>query len=156
MIDEKRRDYYAGGLLIVMGASAAYIGSSYQIGSLTKMGPGFFPTCLGVLLAFMGVLVSLAASTTATASGPDLHHGIQASPDWRGWTCIGGSVIAFITLSEYAGLLPATFFCVFIAAAGDRSSTLKGSAALAAGITVFGLVLFSYVLRVQIPIIRGL
>lgn len=155
MIDEKRRDYYAGGLLFLMGASTAYIGSTYQIGTLTRMGPGFFPVCLGVLMAFMGVLVALSARA-ANAAGPgDIHHGVQLHPDWRGWTCIGGSVIAFILLAQYAGLLPATFSCVFIAACGDRTSTLKGSLALATGITIFALVLFSYFLRVQIPVIRG-
>src|SRR5436853_136700 len=140
--------------MIVMGLSAAYIGSTYNLGTLTKMGPGFFPACLGVLMAFMGVLIALANARAAGAPmAVDPHHGIAAVPDWRGWACICGAVIGFIVLAEYAGLLPATFFCVFIAALGDRSATLKASALLAAGITAFGLVLFSYVLRVQIPVI---
>ena len=158
MIDEKRREYYAGGLLFVVGASAATIGSGYQVGSLTRMGPGFFPTCLGVLLAFMGILVALASMGPKASTAPvvDTHHAMPAHPDWRGWSCIIGSVAAFIILAEYAGLLPATFFCVLIACFGDRTANLKGSLALSAGITIFGLVLFSYILRVQIPVIRGL
>jgi hypothetical protein len=158
MIDEKRREYYAGGLLVLVGGATAYIGSGYQVGTLTRMGPGFFPTCLGVLLAFMGILVALAAiNTKPAAPAPvDVMHSMPSHPDWRGWGCILGSVIAFIILAEYAGLLFATFFCVFIACCGDRTATLKGSLALSAGITVFGLILFSYVLRVQIPVIRGL
>jgi hypothetical protein len=156
MIDAKRREYYAGGLLFLVGGSAAYLGSGYQIGTLTRMGPGFFPTCLGVLLAFMGILVALAAISTKSEPEPvDILHAMPSHPDWRGWSCIIGSVVAFILLSEYAGLLPATFFCVFIACWGDRTANLKGSLALSAGITVFGLVLFSYILRVQIPVIRG-
>jgi hypothetical protein len=158
MIDEKRREYYAGGLLFVVGASAAYIGSGYQVGTLTRMGPGFFPTCLGILLAFMGILVALASMGPKSATAPaiDALHSMPAHPDWRGWACIIGSVAAFITLAEYAGLLPATFCCVFVACMGDRTANLKGSLALSAGITLFGLLLFSYVLRVQIPVIRGL
>jgi hypothetical protein len=157
MIDAKRREYYAGGLLILVGGAAAIIGSGYQIGTLTRMGPGFFPTCLGVMLAFMGILVALAAMTTKP-TGPepvDAMHAMPAHPDWRGWSCILGSVVAFILLAEYAGLLAATFFCVFIACWGDRTATLKASLALAAGITVFALILFAYILRVQIPVVRG-
>jgi hypothetical protein len=160
MIDETRREYYAGGLLMLIGAGTAYIGSGYQVGTLTRMGPGFFPTCLGVLLTFMGVLVTLASFSSQKSAAPppivDLMHATPAHPDWRGWSCIIGSVLAFIALSEYAGLLAATFFCVFIACLGDRTATLKGSVALSTGITIFGLLLFSYVLRVQIPVIRGL
>ena len=158
MIDETRREYYAGGLLMLIGAGTAYIGSGYQVGTLTRMGPGFFPTCLGVMMAFMGILVAL-ASVNAKKSGAapvvDLHNAMPSHPDWRGWSCIIGSVVAFIVLAEYAGLLPATFVCVFVACFGDRTATLKDSTLLAGGVSAFALILFSYVLRVQIPVIRG-
>ena len=52
MISEKRRDLYAGGLVFLIGSGAAIIGSKYTIGSLTKMGPGFFPAALGVVLFY--------------------------------------------------------------------------------------------------------
>ncbi len=158
MISESRRDYYAGGLMILIGSGAAVIGTSYKVGSLTQMGPGFFPVCLGVMLAAMGVLIALAASAGAKA-GPDImdaHHALPSHPDWRGWGCIIGSVAAFIILAEYAGLAPATFFCVFVGASGDNDSNMKSSALLAGGITIFAIALFSFVLHVQIPIVRGL
>ena len=158
MISESRRDYYAGGLMILIGGGAAVIGSTYKVGSLTQMGPGFFPVCLGVMITFMGVLIALAASVGAKAGADimDAHHALPAHPDWRGWGCIIGSVAAFILLAEYAGLAPATFFCVFIGACGDNDSNVKSSALLAGGVTVFAIALFSFVLQVQIPIVRGL
>jgi hypothetical protein len=159
MISEERRDYYAGALMIVVGASAAFIGAKYQIGTLTKMGPGFFPTCLGVLLVFMGILIAIAAKTGGGGGSHglvDAMHGVQTRPDWRGWSCIIGSVISFIVLADNVGLAAATFACVFIGASGDKESTVKGSALLALGITVFAIILFSYILRVQIPVIKGL
>ena len=158
MISEGRRDYYAGGLMILIGSGAAVIGSTYKVGGLTQMGPGFFPVCLGVLIVIMGVLIMLAARAGAKG-GPDImdaHHALPSHPDWRGWGCIIGSVFAFLVLSDYAGLAPATFFCVFIAASGDNDSHVKASALLAAGITVFAILLFSFVLHVQIPVLRGL
>ena len=158
MISEGRRDYYAGGLMILIGSAAAVIGSTYKVGGLTQMGPGFFPVCLGVMLAAMGVLIALAARAGSTG-GPDImdaHHALPSHPDWRGWGCIIGSVAAFIILAEYAGLAPATFFCVFIGACGDNDSRVKASALLAGGITIFAIALFSFVLHVQIPIVRGL
>ena len=158
MISEDRRDYYAGALMIVIGASAAFIGAKYQVGTLTKMGPGFFPTCLGVLLVAMGILIALAARAGGGGSHGmiDSLHAVNANPDWRGWGCIIGSVFSFIILADTVGLAAATFSCVFVGASGDRESTVKGSAALAFGITAFAIFLFSYILRVQIPVIRGL
>ena len=51
-------------------------------------------------------------------------------------------------------MAPATFACVFVSALGDRTATLKSSLVLAAGVTVFGVLLFSYLLKVPFPIFR--
>ncbi|MDB5650867.1 MAG: tripartite tricarboxylate transporter TctB [Hyphomicrobiales bacterium] len=158
MISDGRRDYYAGTLMILIGVGAAYLGSTYQVGTLTRMGPGYFPLVLGVLLTFLGILIALSARRSAAEEPAGLIeslHSVPAHPDWRGWSCVIGSVVSFIVLAEYAGLLPATFACVFIGAMGDRTATLKVSALLASGISVFALVLFAYILHVQIPIVRG-
>jgi hypothetical protein len=45
-----KRDYYAGGLMLLLGVGAAVTGSGYKIGSLAKMGPGFMPVVLGVVV----------------------------------------------------------------------------------------------------------
>ena len=45
----------------------------------------------------------------------------------------------------------ATFACVFVSALGDKGSTLLGSFILAVGISVFGVLLFSYLLQVSMP-----
>ena len=55
---------------------------------------------------------------------------------------------------QILGLLPATFACVFVAALGDRDTTLKGAAILSASVTVFGILLFSYLLKVSMPILK--
>ncbi|MEJ0045599.1 MAG: hypothetical protein WDN04_05275 [Rhodospirillales bacterium] len=46
----------------------------------------------------------------------------KLAPEWRGWICIVASVLAFVVLGKYGGLLPATFAIVFIAALGDRDN----------------------------------
>jgi hypothetical protein len=152
MMNETRRDHYAGALVALIGAGAAWRGSQYGIGTLSRMGAGFFPTALGVGMVIMGVLIAAAAGKTQSAGSAPLH-GPEMAPDWRGWAAIIAAVLAFIGLAQYAGLMPATFACVFVAAMGDREANWRQSAALAAGITVFGIVLFNYVLQVPMPII---
>jgi len=43
---------------------------------------------------------------------------------------------------------PCVFACVFVCALGDRTGTYKSSAVLAAGVTVFGVLLFHYLLSI--------
>ena len=142
--------------MVAIGTATAVIASRYQIGTLTKMGPGFVPLALGVMLALLGVAIA-AANFYAQVEGEEFSgphgHGIAASsdrPEWRGWICIIGGVLAFIFSAEYVGLIAATFLSVFVASWGDRTATLKGGLTLALGITVFGILLFSDLLRVQL------
>jgi hypothetical protein len=151
---KKQREYYAGGLMTLRGLASAYVAMSYDVGTLTNMGSGFFPLVLSVLLALLGVAIALTAGETAAA--PEAHGllavGTRTGPDWRGWTAILMGVGLFIVLAEYAGLAPATFACVFVAAMGDRGNTWKQAGLLALGVTVFAIAVFSYGLRIQIPI----
>src|SRR5579862_4129149 len=144
----QNRDYYAGALVMLLGAGAAVVGSRYDIGTLRRMGPGFFPTVLGILLAFIGVLIAGSASLNASASDGE----VALKPDWRGWFCIIAGAALFIALAAHAGLVPATLACVFVAAMGDRSNRWIEALLLATGVTIFGTILFYYVLRVQIPL----
>jgi hypothetical protein len=146
----QRRDYYAGALMMLLGAGAAFVGSFYPLGSLTRMGPGFFPTALGVFLALLGVVIAGTASYAGGAA-PDT----TTRPDWRGWICIVGGAGLFIALATHAGLVPATLACVFVAALGDRTNGWKEALALAVGVAFFGTLLFAFVLHIQLPVVAG-
>jgi len=146
-----KRDYYAGGLMTLLGLGTVLEASRYKIGSLTHMGPGFFPIMLGVALILIGILI--AGSALAARDGEDWPT-VLGKPEWRGWLCVIAGPLMFILFGKYGGLAPATFACVFVSALGDRTATLKSSLVLAAGVTVFGVLLFSYLLKVPFPIFR--
>jgi hypothetical protein len=147
----QKRDFYAGGLMTLLGAGVAFDSMSYDIGSLTHMGPGMFPLMLGVVLVFIGVLIF--GTALATPLGDD-EHILPRQKEWRGWACILAGPALFILFGEFFGMAPATFACVFVSALGDRTSTVKSSALLALGITFFGCLLFSYVLKIPFPLFR--
>ena len=52
-------------------------------------------------------------------------------------------------------MIPAVFACVFVCALGDNTATYKSSFILAAGVTVFGVMLFHYLLSIPFPLLRG-
>ena len=117
------------------------------MGTLDRMGPGLYPTVLGVCLAIVGILI---AATPDRAEEHDA--AIHTAPDWRGWLCILGGVAAFIVLGEHGGLAPATFACVFLSALGDRKATLAAALGLAAGMTLIAAIVFSWLLKFQLPL----
>jgi hypothetical protein len=147
-----KRDYYAGGLMVLLGVGAAVTGSGYKVGSLAKMGPGFMPVMLGIVLAFLGILIAGTALGSSPADDKDF---LPDNPQWFGWLCILGGPILFIFLGLHAGMIPAVFGCVFVCALGDKTATYKSSAILATGVTVFGVLLFHYLLSIPFPLLRG-
>jgi len=155
------RDCCGGLLLIVIGLGAAIQAQSYHIGSLRRMGPGFFPAALGLILALTGIVLlasAIAASAPDGISGQNHgQHAIAAqpryNPEWRGWLCICLSVVAFALLAEYTGLLPATFVCVFIAALGDRDNSLRDILLLSVGMSIAGVVVFWWGLGIILPLL---
>lgn len=141
--------------MILFGLVMALKGPTYQLGTLMHMGPGFLPTVLGVILVCLGIAIAGSASTAADAEDEDL---LPASREWFAWGCILTSPIAFVFFGTYGGLAPGAFACVFVAALGARGATLKSALVLSTIVTIFGVVLFSYVLQIPMPVLqwRGL
>jgi Tripartite tricarboxylate transporter TctB family len=148
-----KRDFYAGGLMVLLGLVAALQGPGYRLGTLMHMGPGFLPTVLGVILIGLGVVIAGNAAVTLTPDGED-ERILPEHPQWRGWLCILAGPLAFIIFGKYGGMIPGTFACVFVSALGDRTATWKSSLTLAAVVTVFGVLLFHNLLKIPMPVLK--
>ncbi|RXZ37020.1 tripartite tricarboxylate transporter TctB family protein [Oxalobacteraceae bacterium CAVE-383] len=154
-INKRNRDYYGGGLMLLFGLGAIWEGTSYRIGSLVRMGPGFFPVALGVILALTGVAIMLGAvAANAAAASEPAEKEENLRPEWRGWICISLSIIAFVIFGQYGGLMPATFAVVFISALGDRQNTVKSAFILAIVMCILCVAIFWYALQVQFPLFQ--
>ena len=137
-------DYFGGILMILVGLAAVFGGMRYETGTLADMGPGFFPSAVGVLLALTGL--GIAATAVPSAEG----HAQLPPPQWRGWACIVGGMIAFVVLGVHGGLIPATLGLVFIAALGDKRNTIMQALALAVAMAVVAAVVFRWGLQIQL------
>ena len=49
------KDFWAGVLFVAFGTAAIVIAPSYPLGTAARMGPGYFPRMLGILLIVLGV-----------------------------------------------------------------------------------------------------
>lgn len=141
------RELLSAALLMAIGIATAVAGSKYTIGSLARMGPGFFPVALGVLLVLLSLLMVFTPVSVEDRLAEE-----QPAPEYRAWACVILGVIAFIVLGSYGGLVPGTFGLVLISALGDQRNTLKNALALAAGVTVLAVLLFKLLLEMQIPL----
>ncbi len=139
-------------VLISIGVFTMWEGSQYSIGSLSRMGPGYFPVALGAIMVFLGILVAL--------TGDDREEEAEAlkeesfSNEWRGWACILGGIVAFILVGGAFGLAPATFALVFISAMGDREQKPLQAVWLGIFITLLGAIIFRFFLELQFPLFR--
>jgi Tripartite tricarboxylate transporter TctB family len=87
---KSQKDFFAGLMFIIVGAAFAIGAYSYSMGEGARMGPGYFPRLLGVLLALLGCVITFKALTVATADGE--HVGSIA---WKPLLCIIGANILF-------------------------------------------------------------
>ncbi|WP_454673477.1 tripartite tricarboxylate transporter TctB family protein [Achromobacter pestifer] len=154
-----KRDLWGGALIALCGALTIMEASSYAVGDLARMGPGYFPMLVGCALVALGILIPLspdpdeALEPQQAASDDGTPHPTRAER-LRGMACIAAGIGAFIVVGHVAGFLPATFALVFISALGDTSNTWRSAGLLAAAMTLFGAIVFSWALQLQFPMFR--
>jgi hypothetical protein len=143
----KNKDFWAGMMLIVIGAGAMFIGRDYRFGSALRMGPGFFPTILsGILIAF-GVCI--------TAVGLRSGEKIQGSLSLRALILLPLSLVLFGVLMDLAGFIPALAALVFVSAASGREFKWGEVLMLTVLLTVASTALFIWGLGLPYPMIKG-
>ena len=143
-----RRQLASSALVFLLGLGTLLGSFNYEVGTSARMGAGYFPMVLGALLLLIGAL--LLATPGSAQEDEDV-----GAPQYRGWACVIGGMLAFIVLGAYAGLIPATFSLIFISALGDKENSLITAVSLALCMTVIAVLVFSYGLQIQFPLLRG-
>jgi hypothetical protein len=143
----KNTDFWAGMMLIVIGAAALFIARDYRFGSALRMGPGFFPTILSVILIVFGVCI--------TAVGLRSGEKIQGNLSLRAFILLPLSLILFGVLMDLAGFIPALAALIFVSAASGREFKSMEVLALTAVLTVASVALFIWGLGLPYPLIKG-
>jgi hypothetical protein len=117
-------------VFMVLGFVIAGASLNYEIGTLSSMGPGYFPLALGIILVGVGAL-DLVRQRKATDGGESAEINIVSA------VYIIGSVVAFAFLLETVGLYCAVIVCVAVSTrASRRISILQGlGIGLAAAVT---------------------
>jgi hypothetical protein len=139
------KDFWAGLMFIGCGLFfMIWALTHYQMGTAVRMGPAYFPTVLGGLLAFLGVL---ALVESLAMVGPPVPRFA-----FRPLVLISGACVVYGYTMKPLGLVIATALLVFISAFGGHEFKWKEVAVLYLILIVFSLLVFVKGLTLPFPI----
>lgn len=152
---KSQKDFFSGLMFMGIGLAFAIGASNYNIGNGARMGPGYFPLILGILLAVLGAAVTFYATVVESAGGDKI--GKWA---WKQIFFILASNFAFgILLAGLPsfgvpamGLIVAIYGLVFIAAQAGEKVSYKETFILATVLAVGSYVAFVWALKLQFPV----
>jgi hypothetical protein len=138
------KDFGAGLMFAGIGLAAIVIGSSYPVGTAARMGPGYFPRGLGMILIGLGAILILNGLRT---SGSPL-----AMRDIRPLGIVMGSVLVFALTVNYLGLALASALLVVLASTASHEFRKIEAVIAAVTLAVFVVIVFGYGLKLQLPL----
>ena len=146
LLDNK--DFWSGILLAAVGVAAVVIARDYPFGTALRMGPGYFPSVLGGLLALFGIYFIVKA----------LRSGERIEGNWSLRALIGLplSLVLFGVLMEHAGFVPALVVLIFGSAASGTEFKFVEVLLLTVALTIFAVALFIWGIGLPYPLLAGL
>jgi len=139
------KDFWTGLLYIFFGASAVIIARDYNMGTSLRMGPAYFPTILGAVLAVIGVI---AVIRSFIAPGAPI-----GGFSFKGLVLVTLAVVVFGFLVRGVGLVVSLPLLVIISAYASTRFRWRTTLIMAAGLTIFCALVFIKGLGIPLPII---
>jgi hypothetical protein len=139
------KDFWTGLIYLFFGVSAILIARDYGMGTGGKMGPAYFPTILGGLLVVIGVIAVIRSFVV-----PGAPIGAFA---FKGLILVTAAVLVFGFVVRSAGLVVALPLLVIISALASSRFRWRPTLIMAAGLTIFCVLVFIKGLGIPLPII---
>lgn len=150
-----QKDFVSGLMFTTVGGAFAWGATNYTVGDAARMGPGYFPLMLGILLVLLGVLVT-ANAFKGNQPGGDRIGAIA----WRPLCFVIAANVAFGALLvglpsigfPAMGLIVATYALVIIASMAQKGFRLKATLILATLLAAGSYGAFVKLLNLQFPV----
>ncbi len=152
---KSQKDFFAGLMFMTVGGGFAWGATGYTVGQSSRMGPGYFPLLLGVVLALMGAFILFESLVVDTEDGEKI-----GSIAWKPLGYIIGSNLAFGILLgglpsigvPAMGLIVAIFALVFIASAAGDEYSVKEVTILSVVLAILSYLAFIKLLKLQFQV----
>ena len=151
-----QKDFVSGLMFMSVGGGFAWGAVDYQIGNAARMGPGYFPFMLGLILVGLGAIVTFNSFKSGPPGGDKI-----GSIAWRPLVFILGANLLFGALLvgvpalgiPQFGLIVAVFGLVIMAGYAREGARIKDSLILAAGLSLGSYLAFVKLLNLQFPVL---
>ena len=152
---KSQKDFFSGLVFIIVGTAFAWGATTYKIGEGARMGPGYFPLMLGVLLAVLGVVVTFTAMVVETEDGDKIGSGA-----WKPLVFIIAANLVFglmlgglpsIKFPAF-GLIVAIFALTFLSALAGEEFKFKEVLVLAIILATSSYIAFVWLLKLQFQV----
>lgn len=138
------QDLVGGLALMALGLFAAfYAQEHYEIGTLRRMGPGFFPVSLGLILATLGFFVALPAWFS---------QGLEIKPAWKTLGLVIVSLLVFAFTLKTLGVVLSTMLAVLLSSMADTHIRWKNRLLLCVGVAAVTYLIFIMGLSMILPV----
>jgi hypothetical protein len=144
MVIRHPKDFVSGLMFIGFGAAAIFIAADYPLGTAARMGPGYFPRILGILLIVLGAALTLRSFKIV---GTPLAH-------WplRPTLLTMGSVVIFGLIVTRLGLALSTVVLIVVASLASHEFRPKEALISGIGFAILAVLVFIIGLKLQLPI----
>lgn len=139
-------DVLSGTIFTGLGVGVLYVSTSYDFGTIARMGPGFFPRVLGALLAVLGLIIAARGFVAPRAK-------LQIER-LRPIVAIGGSLVAFGWIIPRFGFAPAVIVSCLLGMAATQRSSIREIVFLPILLCAFCSIVFIYGIGLAIPLAK--
>lgn len=143
MKNKDMQDVFGGLALAALGIFAAVYAQQYEFGDLNRMGPGFFPVTLGIMLAVLGAMIAIPAF---------FRRGHPVTVQWKTFALVMASLVVFALTLKVLGLILSTMLTVVLASLADNDTRWKGRLMVATGVALITYLVFGLGLSMVLPI----
>jgi hypothetical protein len=152
---KSQKDFFSGLLFVCVGIAFAWGATTYNVGEGARMGPGYFPLMLGIVLALIGAIVLFTSLVVEVEGGDKI--GKWA---WRPlFFIILANLMFGILLAGLPsiklpgmGLIVAIYGLTIIASMADGHFHIRDTLILATVLAVGSYLAFIVLLKLQIPV----
>lgn len=152
---KSQKDFFAGLMFMVVGVAFAWGATTYSVGSGARMGPGYFPLMLGILLALIGSVITFKAMVVETEGGDKI--GAWA---WKPLFFILAANFLFGILLgglpsiglPAMGMILGIYALVIISSLAGNEFSLKGVLGLSTILAIGSYLAFVVLLKLQFPV----
>ena len=152
---KSQKDFFSGLLFMGVGAAFAWGSGNYSLGTGARMGPGYFPLMLGILMVVLGIVITCQSLVVETEDGDKI--GAWA---WKPlFFIIAANLLFGLMLGGLPsakipamGLIAAIYALTFVASMAGEEFKVKEVLVLATVLAIMSYLAFIVLLKLQFPV----